>query len=118
MNWQKIKIGFWSAVGGAVLLAIVGFNWGGWVTGGHAQEMAEEMAAKSVADRLTPICVMQFNQDAEKSQKLEELKATDSWKRDTYVEEHGWATMPGEEKPDAKIAEACASKIVAESQAS
>ncbi len=41
MNWEKITPGLWGAVGGAIVLAIVGFAWGGWVTGGTAQEMAE-----------------------------------------------------------------------------
>ncbi len=43
MNWEKIKLGLWSAIGGAVVLAIIGFTWGGWVSGGTAREMAEEM---------------------------------------------------------------------------
>jgi hypothetical protein len=42
MRWEQIKLGLWSAIGGAVLLAIIGFSWGGWVTGGSAQEMAAE----------------------------------------------------------------------------
>jgi len=28
MNWEKIKIGLWGAIGGAILAAIVGFSWG------------------------------------------------------------------------------------------
>ena len=39
------------------------------------------MAADAVADRLTPICVAQFNQDPEKDKKLEAFKEMDSWKR-------------------------------------
>ena len=27
MDWEKIKLGAWSAVGGAIILAIVGFTW-------------------------------------------------------------------------------------------
>ncbi len=112
MNWDKINLGFWSAIGGAIVLAIIGFKWGGWVTGGTAQAMAEEMAVKAVVDRLTPICVAQFNQDPEKGQKLKELKETDSWTRDSYVEKQGWATMPSEKKPDRKVAAECASQIM------
>jgi len=108
MGWQKIKVGFWSAIGGAILLAIVGFSWGGWVTSGTAQEMA----TAAVADRLTPICVTQFNQDSDKEQKLKELTETSSWQRDRYVEKSGWATMPGEKKADGKVADACASQIM------
>ena len=112
MNWEKINLGFWSAIGGAIVLAIIGFKWGGWVTGGTAQAMAEEMAVKAVVDRLTPICVAQFNQDPEKDQKLKELKKTDFWERDSYVEKQGWATMPTDKKPDRKVAAECASQIL------
>ncbi len=108
MNWDKINLGFWSAIGGAIVLAIIGFNWGGWVTGGTAQIMAGE----AVVDRLTPICVAQFNQDSQKDQKLEELKKTNSGERDTYVKKQGWAIMPGEKEPDTKVAAECASQIM------
>jgi len=43
--------------------------------------MAEEMAVKAGVDRLTPICVAQFNQDSQKDQKLKKLKETDFWTR-------------------------------------
>ena len=116
MNAEKIKLGSWSAIGGAVVLAIIGFTWGGWVTGGTAREMAEEMAVEAVVDRLTPICVGQFNQDPEKEQKLKELKETTSWTRDSYVEKQGWATIPGEKKPDSKVADKCAQQLSQMSQ--
>jgi hypothetical protein len=112
MNWEKFKLGLWGAIGGAIVLAIIGFTWDGWVRGGTARKMAEEMAVEAVVDRLTPICVAQFNQDPEKDQKLKELKETDSWKRDGYVEKQGWATMPNEKKPDSKVAAECASQIL------
>ncbi len=112
MNWEKITVGIWGAIGGAIVLAIIGFKWGGWVSGGTAQAMAEEMAVKAVVDRLTPICVAQFNQDPEKDQKLKELKKTDFWTRTSYVEKQGWATMPSEKKPDSKVAAECASQIL------
>ncbi|MFQ5849994.1 MAG: hypothetical protein ACE5JU_05325 [Candidatus Binatia bacterium] len=112
MNWEKIRLGLWSAVGGAIVLAIIGFTWGGWVTSGTAREMAEEMAAEAVVGRLTPICVAQFNQDPGKDQKLTELKETDIWERDSYVEKQGWATMPGEKKPDSKVADECARQLI------
>jgi len=108
MNWEKIKVGFWSAMGGAIVLAIVGFNWGGWVTGGTAQTMA----SAAVLDRLTQACVARFDEDAQKDQKFEALKETNSWQRDGYVEKQGWATMPGEEDPDGQVARSCANQII------
>ncbi len=112
VNWEKIIPGLWGATGGAIVLAIIGFAWGGWVTGGTAQKMAEELAQKTVVARLAPICVEQYNQDSEKDQKLKELKEEGSWKRDDYVEKQGWATMPGEKEADSKVAEKCAELLV------
>jgi hypothetical protein len=99
---------FWSWVGSVVLTMIIGFAWGGWVTGGTARSMAQTIAEEAVLKRLAPMCVVQFKQAPGKDQKLEELGKTDSWKRSEYVEKQGWATMPGEEKPDSKVAEECA----------
>ncbi len=103
---------FWSCLAFIVLTMIVGFAWGGWVTGGTARERAEERAEAAVVDRLAPICVAQFDQDAEKEKKLEELKKTSSWQRGDYVEKQGWAKMPGAEKSDNDVAEECAKRLV------
>ncbi len=112
MGWEKIKAALWGAVGGALVLAIFGFAWGGWVLGGTAQNMAEEMAENAVVARLAPICVEQFNQDSDKDQKLKKLKEANSWERLGYVEKQGWATMPGEKEADSKVAEMCAELLV------
>jgi hypothetical protein len=87
---------------------IIGFAWGGWVTGGTARSMAEKMAGDAVVKRLAPICVVQSNRDPGKDQELKELKETSTYQRGDYVEKQGWATMPGEEKPDSNVAEECA----------
>ncbi len=108
MNWENIKPALWGIAGGAIAAIIIGFAWGGWVTGGTAKNMAEEMAEVAVADRLAPICVEQFNQDSKKDQNLKELKKTDSWLRGDYVENQVWAIMPGEKEADSKVAEKCA----------
>lgn len=111
MDWEKIKLGGWSAVGGAVVLAIVGFNFGGWVTGGTAAAMAKETAADAVAERLGTICVAQFNRDSGRDDKLKEMKGKDAWDKGRYVEKQSWAIMPGEDKPDSKVADACAKHL-------
>ena len=86
---------------------IIGFAWGGWVTGRTARTLAETVAGDAVAARLAPICVVQFHQDPEKDQKLEELKKASSYQRRTYVQDQGWATMPGEEGPDREVVDEC-----------
>jgi hypothetical protein len=47
MDWDKMKFGLLSATGGAIVLAVIGFNWGGWVTTGSAEAMAKEIAANA-----------------------------------------------------------------------
>jgi hypothetical protein len=115
-RWDKAKatkkVVFWTIIGAIVITMIVGFNWGGWVTGGAAQKASETMAKDAVIERLAPICVFQFNQDPQKGEKLAILKETSSYQRDDYVKDQGWATMPGEEKPDNKVADACAKLLV------
>jgi hypothetical protein len=108
VDWDKIKLGSWSAIGGAIVLAYAGFNFGGWVTGGTAVVMAKEVAVDAVAERLGTICVAQFNRDSEKNQKLKEMKGKESWDRGRYIEKQSWAIMPGEDKADSKVADACA----------
>ena len=108
VDWEVIKPALWGAVGGGIVLAIIGFAWAGWVTGSSAQKMAEELAQTAVVARLAPICVEQYNQDSEKDQKLKELKEESSWKKGDYVEKQGWATMPGENEADSKVAAKCA----------
>jgi len=40
----ETKPALWGAAGGAIALAIAGFAWGGWVTGGKAEADATQRA--------------------------------------------------------------------------
>jgi len=103
---------FWSCVASVVLTMILGFSWGGWVTGGTARTTAEGMAQDAVVKRLAPICVVQSGRDAAKAVKLVALKEESSWQRGDYVGKQGWATMPGEQEPDSRVAQACAALLI------
>ncbi len=102
MNSEKIKLLLGGAAGGAIVLAIIGFAWGGWITGGTAREMAVVAAGDAVVNRLATICVEQYNQDPEKDQKLKTMMEKRAYERGEYIGEQGWATMPGEKNPDRK----------------
>jgi hypothetical protein len=115
MDSEKLKLGSWSALGGAAALAFVGFNFGGWYTGGAAAAMARETAAEAVTERLAAICVAQFNRDSQKAQKLTEMKDKESWDKARYIEKQTWAIMPGEDKADGRVADACARQLSAKS---
>ena len=115
-RWDKARptktVVFWSCAAAIILTMIIGFAWGGWVTGGTAQKLAEVMAKNAVVQRLAPMCVDQFNQDSEKDQKLNELKEVSTYQRGSYVEDQGWATMSGEAKPDSHVATECAKLLI------
>ena len=107
MTKEMIKPFVWGIVVGAIVLLIVIFSAGWVVTNGKAEQMANQ----AVVDKLSSICVAQFLQDPNKEERLKELKATDSWQRDSYVEKGGWATMPGEDSPDSMVADECAKRL-------
>lgn len=115
-RWSSAKptktITFWIAVGAIVLTVVLGFTRGGWTTGETATKMAETAAQSAVVARLAPICVAQSNADSQQAVKLEELNALSSFNRATFVEEQGWATMPGETAPDKRVARECARQIM------
>jgi hypothetical protein len=99
--WKRLRpkkaVVFWSWVASVALTMIIGFAWGGWVTSAKAQRMAESMAKDAVTQRLAEICVFQFTQDPGKGAKLAEMREASGYQRRKYVEDQGWATIPGEE---------------------
>ena len=109
----EMKPALWGVAGGAIALAIVGFTWGGWVTGGKAEADAMQRANAAVVAALAPICVEKFQQTADVSANLTALKKVDSWSQGAFVEKGGWATVPGSNPPEqvSAVARACASLL-------
>lgn len=104
----------WSWVAVVIVTAIIGFTWGGWVTGATARTMTEAASEHAVVTRLAPICVMQFREDPKREEKLQGLRNAESWDRGEYVMKQGWATMPGERTPDAQVADQCVQLLMAQ----
>lgn len=104
-EWMKPAL--MGAGAGAVALAIVGFNWGGWVTGGSASDMSSKNSIAAVAAALTPYCVQNSETDPGSAVILAELNEANSYSRRGIVEKSGWATPLGAEKSDRALAEAC-----------
>tara|TARA_B100001971_G_scaffold36698_1_gene31713 strand:- start:88 stop:471 length:384 start_codon:yes stop_codon:yes gene_type:complete len=112
VNKEMIKPMVQGIVIGAIVMVIVMF-WTGWaVTSGAAAANSEEMAKEAVVENLGPICVEQYLQDPNKLERFAELKKKSSYQRDDYVNEIGWATMPGAESPVRGVADACAKRIM------
>ncbi len=108
----EAKPALWGMVGGAIAAMIVGFSWGGWVTGGTAEADATQRANAAVVKAFSSICVERFQRAADASGNLVTLKALDSWKQSEFVAKGGWATMPGSDSPDSSVAGACATSLV------
>ena len=107
---METKPALWGMAGGAVAAAIVGFTWGGWVTGGRADTDATQRSSAAVVAALAPVCVERFQRAPDATANLTELKKVDAWARGAFVETGGWATAPGAKPPDqlSAIASACA----------
>jgi hypothetical protein len=115
-RWNGLPVSktnlFWACVAAILLTLLLGFTWGGWLRPGPAQKSADLQVRDAVVNRLATICVAQFNLDPAKDQKLTELKETSSYERAKYVTTQGWATMPGEEQPESRVADACAKQLM------
>src|SRR5207245_10993267 len=105
---SETKPALWGAAGGAIALAIVGFTWGGWMTTGTANKLADQRADSAVVAILTPICVDKFQQNGDATANLSALKKiSSSWQQRNIAEKGGWATRPGATSPDYRSARAC-----------
>ena len=98
----------WGAAIGAIAVAIVGFSWGGWVTGGTSMKNSVAAASDAKVAALAPICAERFRAQGDSAVKIAELAKSSSWDRGNVVEKSGFATMPGSKTTDSDVARACA----------
>ena len=91
---------------GAVASVVIGFSWGGWMTGGSANKLAAARADTAVVAALTPVCVEKFLQNSDATANLAALqKISTYWEQGDYVVKGGWAT-------GYDLARACAEKLL------
>ena len=104
----------WACIAAVIATIVVGFSWGGWVTGGTSRTMAAAAGDTARGELASAICVERFNAAPDAAARLVEFKAIpDSFKKRQFVEAGGWATMPGQTSPDRRGAEACAVALAA-----
>jgi hypothetical protein len=106
----ETKPALWGLVGGAIAATIIGFTWGGWVTGSRAETDATRHADAAVVKALAPVCVERFQHGPDAPGNLAALKKLDSWARGDFVEKAGWANVAGTQPTDqlSAVAKACA----------
>jgi hypothetical protein len=112
-DYQPSKsVFFWGCAVAAVATMVIGFGWGGWVTGGTSRTMATTAADVARGELASAICVERFMAAPDSAARLVEFKAiTESYKKRQFVETGGWATMPGQTSPDRRGAEGCATAL-------
>ena len=95
---------FWACAGSVIAATVVGFSWGGWVTGGSAQEMAEESAAQARQELAAMVCVDRFMAAPDAGVQLTALQEiTTPRAQGKFVEDGGWAIIvPASGPPDYK----------------
>ncbi|HEV2503688.1 MAG TPA: hypothetical protein VGV39_11465 [Mesorhizobium sp.] len=102
----------WACIAAIIATIVVGFSWGGWVTGGTSQKIAVSASDTARGELASAICVERFKAAPDASAKLVEFKAvTDSYKKRQFIEAGGWATMPGQTTPDRLGALGCATAL-------
>ena len=105
---EWVKPAVWGAISGAIAAIIVGFAWGGWVTGGTAGKMETASAEAAIVQAFTPLCVAKAEQQPEK---LVPLREESSYQRDDFVIKAGWVDNVSEEY-QTEVATVCAATLV------
>lgn len=108
-EWTKPALS--GAALGAVVVAIVGFGWGGWMTSSAATQMSSRDAIAAVASALTPYCVESSKTDPKSTDVMTKLKEASLYQRREIVADAGWATPLGAERPHAALAQACQTEL-------
>jgi len=115
-RWEAYRptkgVWLWTSAGCIVATIIVGFAWGGWVTGGTATRMASDSANGARAQLAAMVCVAGFNHGPDAVAQLAELKKTSSYQRGDMLIKSGWLTLPGSTDPVQGAADICVEKLI------
>ena len=98
------------AAAGAVATLLIGFTWGGWVTGSTAEKMRSEAVEATQVTLYSPVCVERYIAAATPEQRAAFAKEYD-WNRDSLIEKAGFATPPGASSPIDAVADNCAATL-------
>jgi hypothetical protein len=113
-DYQPTKAALgWAAAGAVVVTVAVGFTVGGWVTGGTAQQMANQAAANAHAQLAAAVCVERFLGMETARDKHQQLVSVSGFRQRQLVENAEWAILPGGEGLGRQAATLCAEQIAA-----
>ncbi len=97
------------AIGGAVVLAVVGFAWGGWSTAGGVRDAVNKKTTEATVESLAPVCDAVWRTVATPEQWKEFKDMSSEWQRGDLVEKV--VKIPGHEKYNYQVSRACAALL-------
>lgn len=97
----------WGIIGGAVTAMVIGFGWGGWVTGGTSERNATMAAQTAVVQAFVPLCVAKAEQQPDQ---ILLMKKEAAYSRYDFVIKAGWVSSVAETHRRS-VAESCATAI-------
>jgi hypothetical protein len=114
-DYQPSKATLLQASAAAVVATmVIGFSWGGWVTGGTSRAAAATAGDTARGELASAICVDRFNAGPDAAARLAQFKALgESYKQRQFIEAGGWATMPGQSSPDRLGVRGCTTALAA-----
>lgn len=99
------------AFAGAVVLFVLGFSIGGWMSAGEAKQLADERARTEVMAVTLPFCTEHATDPGQGSLTYARMKEAPYHERAQIAMDAGWATLPGKTEPDATLAVACVKSL-------
>ena len=109
LQGESLKRLLQGAAAGAIATIIIGFSWGGWMLGSTAKKLATDETRSAVVTIAAPACAEHFVNKAN-DEKWAEYQKVDTWRRDTFIKEAGYATVAGlvdDYSTSSAIADAC-----------
>jgi len=112
MNTKEIVPRLVSAVAGAIVLAIVGFSWGGWYTAGQAKDYRQVGIQETHIGYLAQDCAEKFMAQPDAATTLVTLRDTRSSYDQAKLIPEDWRKLPGSSSANSVLAAACIKMIL------
>ncbi|KKW22864.1 MAG: hypothetical protein UY74_C0006G0001 [Candidatus Kaiserbacteria bacterium GW2011_GWC2_52_8b] len=97
------------AIGGAIVLAVVGFAWGGWSTASGVKQAVNKAETDATIGALAPVCATTWRTVATPEQWKEFKDMSSEWQRGDFVTKV--VKIPGHTSYNYQVARACAALL-------
>jgi hypothetical protein len=105
---------FQGFVAGGVVVAALGFHWGGWMLSSTAEKLADQKVEKAVVTALAPVCADKFRALADYDARMAKLRKDESWnRRDDFPKT--LVTLPGGSDVNTDLVDACSKLVLTQS---